>query len=112
MERGTFPNIRDDFDPFVVVRLETKSDKSSKFNTALALRLVHEDSIPIYVILDPKDESVLRDWRYKAEFTSEPKTFSRLLEEGLAVYTQRHPKPGGSEAGNGGGDDGGGRKDD
>ena len=111
MEIGTFPKILDDFEPFVVARLETFGDKSSDFNLDLALRLVQESALPIYVILDPKDESVLRDWRYKAEFTSEPKTFSRLLKEGLAVYTQRHPKPAGSEAGNGGGDDGGGQKD-
>jgi len=86
VERGTFPKIRDAFDDFVVARLSTSGVPASSFNRSLQIRFLKDVSLPRYLVLDPLRERVLRDWAFQINFKSNPKSFSKLLEEGKQLF--------------------------
>lgn len=86
MERGTFPKIIPAFDEFVVTQLNTDGRPKAEFNEALQIRLVGENSLPRYVILDPQSERVLRSWAYEIQFKSDPRTFAERLKDGHEAF--------------------------
>ena len=75
-----FPRIIRSFDPFVVAEIYSDEER----NQPLALRLAGKISQPVYLVIDPETEDVLREWGYSEGQT--PERFEHQLEEGLRVF--------------------------
>ena len=59
-----FPKIVREFDAFVVAELyaDSKLPGKDEEHIALQTRLISSNSQPAYLILDPKTETVIREW--------------------------------------------------
>ncbi len=92
MEESTFKDarVRAAFGRLVQVALyaDERNDELKARTAQLQQELVGSRQLPAYVVVDPRDGTVLAKFGYKLQFVTDPATFVVELERALAAYAQ------------------------